>query len=315
MIIIGAGLAGLTAAALLRDEAKEIWEAQPSLPNNHSALLRFKSSILGDSLNIPFKKVQVIKDIDTTGNDLRDILQYSKKSNGSYSVRSIKKEISERYIAPPDFPDHLQKKVMAKFKFSTQLQTIFINGHLIKPNIGPIISTIPMPMLLKVLTLEEDKFGLGKSGTNGFEARNGYVLSVEIKNCDMYCTMYFPSNQMNAYRASITGSKLIIEYSDQQTFNFDARGEIALVCLKMGINVSDIKEETMQAKEQKFMKILPIDEEKRKRIILWLTEEFGIYSFGRFATWKPGLLLDDLVKDLRVIQKIVASKNTYDQRR
>lgn len=299
MVIIGAGLAGLIAGALLRDEAKEIWEAQPSLPDNHSALLRFKSSILGDSLNIPFKEVTVIKDIQTTGNDLRDILSYSKKTIGSYSIRSIKKEIVKRYIAPDDFAQRIKKKVMAEIKFNQKLSY----EHIVLKSLK--ISTVPMPILLNMIS--------HPFGEISFQSKPGTVISANIRNCNMYCTMYFPHPDTAPYRVSITGSRMIIEIAG----SIPTGEEVEIVQRYadiLGIESHDI-EPAIEIKEQKFMKILPIDEEKRKRIILWLTEEFNIYSFGRFATWRPGLLLDDLVKDLRVIQKIVASKNNYDQRR
>ena len=67
-------------------------------------------------------------------------------------------------------------------------------------------------------------------------------------------------------------------------------------------------------KRQLYAKILPIPEETRKRFILWATERHNIYSLGRFATWRPGLLMDDLVNDIRVIQR-VAERGTYDHRK
>ena len=60
--VIGAGLAGLLAGNMLRHRDPVIHEVQPSLPNNHSAVLRFRSSAVGDVLNIPFQKVKMIKD-------------------------------------------------------------------------------------------------------------------------------------------------------------------------------------------------------------------------------------------------------------
>ena len=49
--IIGAGMAGLLAANMLRHRDPVILEAQKSLPNNHHALLRFRSSVVGDVLD------------------------------------------------------------------------------------------------------------------------------------------------------------------------------------------------------------------------------------------------------------------------
>ena len=48
-----------------------------------------------------------------------------------------------------------------------------------------------------------------------------------------------------------------------------------------------------------------MDEKIRKSFIVRATKDFGIYSLGRFATWRPGLLLDDCVKDIRVITRLI----------
>ncbi len=61
------------------------------------------------------------------------------------------------------------------------------------------------------------------------------------------------------------------------------------------------------------MKILPIDEDVRKRFIMWASDKHQVYSLGRFATWRPGLLLDDVVNDVRVIQRIHKQGN-YEHR-
>jgi hypothetical protein len=42
-----------------------------------------------------------------------------------------------------------------------------------------------------------------------------------------------------------------------------------------------------------------------------LTEEHNIYSLGRFATWRQ-LLLDDLVKDIGVIEKLIDGNHLYN---
>ncbi len=66
--------------------------------------------------------------------------------------------------------------------------------------------------------------------------------------------------------------------------------------------IKDVKRKT-----QKFGKIVQVDEDYRRSIVVRLTEEFGIYSLGRYATWRP-LLLDDVVKDIEVIERLMGSK-------
>jgi hypothetical protein len=34
----------------------------------------------------------------------------------------------------------------------------------------------------------------------------------------------------------------------------------------------------------------------------WATDNYNIFSLGRFATWRPGLQMDDLVQDVRKIE-------------
>lgn len=65
--IYGAGLAGLLAANMLRGMSPTVFEAQGSLPNNHGALLRFRSDKAGTACGIPFKKVHVTKAIKYDG--------------------------------------------------------------------------------------------------------------------------------------------------------------------------------------------------------------------------------------------------------
>ena len=61
MIIVGAGLAGLLAARCMKHMSPIICEKQSELPNNHSALLRFRSDVVSEMTGIPFKKVSVQK--------------------------------------------------------------------------------------------------------------------------------------------------------------------------------------------------------------------------------------------------------------
>jgi hypothetical protein len=74
----------------------------------------------------------------------------------------------------------------------------------------------------------------------------------------------------------------------------------------MGLHDSQIA--SVEIKQQTYAKALPIDEAERRRFIMWASEEKGVYSLGRFATWRPNLLLDDVVNDVRVIQRLIANR-------
>lgn len=312
--IVGAGMAGLLAAAILREECSSVIEAQVELPNNHSALLRFRSSVVGDTLNIPFRPVQVIKAVHSIGNPVADAVSYSIKTNGTATLRSLitaKGEQETRYIAPEDFLVRLRSKVAVPVQFGQ-------NWTPGKDSI-PTISTLPMPLLMALL---------GYKNESAFVSVPGYVTTARLRDVDLCATVYIPNANELAYRASITGDRLIVEYA------FPGKSELA-AALAMR-HLSDYPKNKQdhlhwvlslfgmgadrivgvpEVKAQRYAKILPVSDDARKRFMLWATEHHNIYSFGRFATWRPALLMDDLIKDLRVIQRLARGETSYDSRR
>jgi hypothetical protein len=313
MIIIGAGMAGLLAAAMLRNEATTVIEGQKELPNNHSAVLRFRSSVVGDVLNIPFKKVKVMKAIAIESNPIADALSYSWKTNGKLTLRSsisAKGEIEERYIAPPDLIEQMAKRVMCPLLLGTKASEEHWGGRL------PVISTIPMPVLMEALGWNDELFSY-----RDFDYIPGFNVNFDLPECDVYATLYVPTRKLRFSRISITGSRVTIEYSFpglhpgdmEEMMEDDERinAEIEVAGRLLGL---DITPPLWEAKRQAYHKILPIDDTLRKRFILWASEAHNIYSLGRFATWRPGLLLDDLVNDVRVIQRLRTS-GSYDHRK
>ena len=81
--------------------------------------------------------------------------------------------------------------------------------------------------------------------------------------------------------------------------------------LREDFGIDAMKLDDLKSSTQKFGKILPIDENLRKEFVLKLTKDYNIYSLGRFATWRQ-VLLDDLVKDIDVIEKFVSGNHSYN---
>ncbi len=314
MNIIGAGMAGLLAGGMIRDQSVSIWESAASLPNNHSAVLRFRSSIVGDALDIPFKKVKMMKTTDPWRNPVADAMAYSLKTNGTASLRSVATangEISERYIAPENLIQELRKRVTGDVFFD-----IKIGIDALEFMSRPIISTIPMPVLMKLLKYDE---------IPKFSYVNGFNINCLVPKSDAYVSLYVPNPYREFNRVSLTGQKLTIEFSFPGLTNEELKikaEEIsndesaisllildALYCLGM----EDCEWQDAKLSMQPYSKILPIDEGERRRFILWASDNFGIYSLGRFATWRPGLLMDDVVNDVRVIRKIIKN-GSYEHR-
>lgn len=320
--IVGAGMAGLLAGLMFRKDG-QIYESAPSLPNNHHALLRFRSNSIGKYLNIPFKEVQVIKINKRWRNDVADAVAYSYKCTGIVGMRSstsAKAEVETRYIAPGDFISQLERHQSNEINYGHNVTM----GFILASQGDPIISTMPMPALMKILDYDHNV---------QFSSVGGVVVNFDLGfDTDFCSTIYYPDPEFIAYRASMTGRKMIIEIATKddgfandlvQGLNSDQnviKSVVLSVLEDFGLLDSVLKDQIstssfdIKAYKQRYAKILPIDERERKRFIMWASDNFNIYSLGRFAVWRPGLLLDDVFEDIQVIQKMIGHTN-YDGRK
>lgn len=292
MRIIGAGMAGLLAGAMLRDELEAIYEGQSALPNNHSAVLRFRTNSIGEVLNIPFKAVQVFKGVIGWRNPVADALMYSIKTNGKGQLRSIlsaEERMVLRWIAPVDLVARMERKLQTPVQYNTEIVCSDLQV--------PTISTIPMPALMDMLDFP------GKP--QRFDHRPGSNIIVRLtSNIDAYCSLYVPEPNIAFSRLSLTGNELIAEcYGDEDIDEMALQRAVEQAVEFIGLNANYV--ESFELRRQRYAKILPIDEGVRRNFIVWASETHNIYSLGRFATWRPGLLLDDLVNDVRVIQRLI----------
>jgi hypothetical protein len=314
MIIIGAGMAGLLAGGMIRDEPVTIYERAPSLPNNHSAVLRFRSSIVGDTLGIEFKKVKMMKAVVPWRNPVADSLAYSQKTNGTATLRSVMTadgSVADRFIAPENLIQLMADRVNGEFVYSADVQPLKFDPEEL------VISTIPMPALMKLLNYAH---------VPEFKYVSGFNINCRLGHTDAYVSLYVPNPEYEFNRVSITGNKLTIEFAmpHEHPSMIDKLLEIyeyndsevissfiddALKMLGMESNhYSDVS-----VKKQPYAKILPIDEGERRRFIVWASDTYNIYSLGRFATWRPGLLMDDVVDDVRKIRRIM-KHGSYESR-
>jgi hypothetical protein len=296
--IVGAGMAGLLAARMLRHRDPVVVEAQESLPNNHSAVLRFRSPAVGDVLGIPFRRVSMTKAVVPWRNPVADALAYARKVSGvSRSDRSLPlaPEVADRWIAPPDLVERMARGV--EIKFSTKFD---FNSSGEK-----VISTIPMPSLMSSLDFP------GRSDVV-FVYAHGWNVRAKLNMTSAYVSLYVPSPDHSFSRVSITGDELIVEYSRPISSLASVEADIersrawivkdvesALALL--GLPATAVAGFPV-ARVQRYAKILPIDDEARRAFIFWASSVRGAaYQLGRYATWRPGLLMDDLVKDVRTI--------------
>lgn len=312
MRIIGAGLAGLLAANMLRKHNPIIIESKESLPNNHTALLRHRDVKVAEATSIPFREVNVTKAINFNGKIFNEPSisfsnMYSKKVTGAYYSRSIDNlKPVKRYVAPPDFIDKLA--MGCDISYGCKLDCWDIAEVAKNSNV---ISTIPLPVMSTIylpnIILPEFKY------------KEITVLSCYIKDeCDIYQTIYYPNPSLQVYRISITGNKVMAEFignnldeSDWDRHGVETAEDYIKHFLERDFGIYNCDLENFQIKNNKFGKIKPIENDFiRKKLIANLTKDFGIYSLGRYATWR-NLLLDDVHDDILVIEKLIANNGYF----
>jgi len=301
--IIGAGMAGLLAGAMFREEG-QIYEAAASLPNNHHALLRFRSDEIAQHLNIPFQAVDVLKIVKPFRNQVAEAIGYSMKSNGRASLRSIKTaqgQIDRRFISPDDFIQRLENIQHSRVIYSTQVDKNWIEQY---REFGPIISTMPMGKLMDILDYPQ---------MASFGYRHGWVVkgTVAIES-DLCATIYYPDPKVPIVRATMTGELLqveMVEEFDQGAWGLDRIMDVLLQDL--GLEGAFY---TAELVPQRYAKIVSLPDRERKRFIMWASDNFDIYSLGRFAVWKPGLLLDDAFHDCLKIMEMIRNGHNYKGR-
>lgn len=293
-IIVGAGLAGLIAAHAW--PAAKLLEASPQPRAAHRALLRFRSEAVSRLTGIEFRRVRVHKGIWADDKfqspGIRWANLYARKVLGRLAgERSIwNLDTVERFIAPDNLHEQLLDAVGARVEWGCAAD--FRAKDLL-------ISTAPMPVTLKAL---------GIPAAPEFVRSSIHVTRFRVPNADVFQTVYFPEPWLAVYRASITGDMLIVESVDSNL------GEDDWTTVERAFGLGWDACERLEAVEQKYGKIAPIDDSVRKQLLFELTHHHNIYSLGRFATWR-NILLDDVVDDIVAIKKLLKTASAYDVRR
>lgn len=290
MLIFGAGIAGLLAGTQF--QTATILEAGPEGHTAHKALLRFRTSAVGDAVGIPFRRVCVRKGIWFDGEFVPPSIEmanrYSRKVIGRMIDRSIWNIDSvERYIAPENFIEQLIERCAKRILWQTPVNESVMRSC--RASNDSIISTIPMSTMTRLasfVTADEPSFHYAGI----------HVRRFRVPQADVYQTVYYPSPDTQLYRASITGSLAIVEYSEHADEYpwWEA----------FGLHPLDF--EPIEHVTQRFGKIAPIDDAWRRQYIFDLSQRDKVFSLGRFATWR-NILLDDVLQDLSVIRKLMTA--------
>ncbi|USN16394.1 hypothetical protein PLUTO_00780 [Luteibacter phage vB_LflM-Pluto] len=308
--IVGAGLAGLISACVFKDA--QIFEASGPV-ENHKALLRFRDESVSTITGIPFKAVQVHKNI-AVDFDLHDRCTnawanaYSMKVTGRLGDRSIRNlSTVTRYVAPDDFYQQLVDMHSSRIQWNRPIERDDFEDL-----DTDFISTMPLPVTCGILDVNHSDaagFNFDKKAIKVFR----FLLP---SGSDVYQTNYYPSESLRTYRASITGRLMIVEQVmeiEGERYSFRSNdsnlyddGELAYVASSFGIPHSTL--EPLDSVDQQYGKIVELDRSVREAILHELTARYNIFSIGRFATWR-NILLDDVVKDIEVVRRLMSASS------
>lgn len=294
--IVGAGLAGLIAAHAW--PRAQILEAAPEPVSAHKALLRFRSDAVARLVGIDFRKVRVNKGIWLEGEfispNIRAANLYAQKVLGAGHMRGERSIWNiapvDRFIAPEALHEQLLEATADRVTWNHAANFADLNKAT--------VSTAPLPIVLRDLSIPCDE---------EFHRASITVKRWRVKGADVFQTVYFPDQSTSLYRASITGDLLIAEFAGNSPHGYTRMIERAF-----GIDLDDV--EPLEDVRQQYGKIEAIDDATRKQLLFRLTHEHGIYSLGRFATWR-NILLDEVVDDISAIKRLARTGGNYELRK
>jgi len=306
--IIGAGVAGAIASVATSSYTPTVFEASQASGHTcfkrHKAVLRLRdpatASLLGCQVEavtvqkmILFKD-QLISEPTITTNNL-----YSLKVSDTIQNKSIQDlGFCQRYIIKDDIVPKGSVEYGCRVSRITPGRIEFENRESFDYDI--LISTIPLPALLKICDITAKQSFLTK--------QIGILRGVLPDNFSkVHQTIYIPEHHYKTYRATLQGSDIIFENIESKPFDdvLHLNNERKELLKLFGLSWDCASKWT--STYQVAGKIIPIDDTARRSLIYRLTDEFNIFSFGRYAIWKQ-VRIDNLVADIEKIKKMIRSK-------
>lgn len=298
--IIGAGLAGLLAAhAWPRAVVYERAEAPKS---THRAVLRFRSPAAAVLTGQTFKVVKVRKGIWSDGAfvqpNVRVANHYALKVLGRVAAdRSIWNLANEeRFIAPDDFYERMVEAVGDRIRWGVKADIAAMAKE------SQIVTTIPLPAAMRALQVCPQQHP-------SFAAKPITVMRIRIHGVNAYQTVYFPDPGNPMYRASLEGDTLICEFAGEHS-HLSAALEEGCDRARLVFGLENMHFELDDYGTQPLGKIEPLPDGIRKSLLYQMSRDHGVFSLGRFATWR-NVLLDDVVNDIQVIKQLLRA-DSYD---
>ena len=307
--IIGAGISGLIAeGAFSKIPGSTITIFDPKHDSDplseHKAVMRLRDTRIIDYVYCKIDKVKVYKAVYHSGKlyDKPNLLlnnMYSLKVYDSLSERSLSTlGVVDRYTISDITRQGMGIRNVSVVHDIYDKQIHFDKAGSQQYDIC--ISTIPMFSILNLVGKSSDDYGVKFSWTPIYVTK----INLSIKS-DVHQTVYFTDQSEEVpYRITVEGSKIIAE----ATSKLDHDSVYDCLRSAFGIGYFEADEDTVTTSTQNMGKLEPIPDDIRRKIMMDLTDEFSVYSFGRFATWRP-LRIDQTLDDIEKIKMLVRIKH------
>jgi hypothetical protein len=301
-LIVGAGSAGVIAESFFRKRGFDTViierEGAKTFLQNHHAIMRLRDRRITEHISCSLEEIEVEKAVFHEGklydkpnmllNNLYSLKVYNEIGKRSLSslgkVKRFLLDTSKIFSSNVEPRTGTLKEIKNKTAFLEDGSSI---GYDI------CISTIPMPSILSIT---------GIKTVEKFEYLPIIVQTYELNiNSTVHQTIYFTEPGLCwPYRVSLERKKMIFESMDdfgEDEWNY---------CLSaFGLDFSHV--DFLFKKDQKYGKIITINEQERRVLMAVLTNKHSIYSLGRYATWRP-LRIDHLFDDLEKIWLLVRAR-------
>src|SRR3990167_8611666 len=316
LLIIGAGLSGLLAAAKAEKCGMDylVIEKSQALPK---AKIHYLHSDMNNALPIKLKKIEIFKNIYWKGEfldrfNIPMMNEFACKTNEKLTENSIKYINGEREFGYIPFSgiENISDELFSclnreRFIFGAEYENSFNNNEsndeiIVKLDTNEkiicknIISTIPLPVMLKTLGVDVDC--LKTMPLNMIELKINKENREKILETDLYEIIYLPSCEFGMSRFSILGKRFVIELAEEE---FDEKRFEEFFGIFSGfkekLNFKYIKA------TNPYGRFCPIDEDKRIELINRLIKK-KIYPAGRYASWKYKRV-DSVADDIEEIFK------------
>lgn len=314
IIILGAGLAGGIAKGAFLNNNPTVYEEKEkenSALSSHHAVMRVKSVDIAKYIGCGYEEIQVRKSVfnhhTMTSSDSATVCDnnsYSYKLYKRFDNRSLQHlGVVKRYLldykplSDAIYGMRVKKIVPGVIDFE-DTKTGLMHSEIY----DYCISTLPMGYMLKCIGIENVH--------EEFKSTPIIVLTAELTiPSSIHQTIYFPRHDSSLYRVTIEGRRIMAEFIHGPSDQPFAEIFKDYIWSAFGIPYCVIGE--MSIKKQPNGKMIEIDDTKRRRNIMKLTDKFNIISFGRLAIWKP-IRADDLIDDIDRIKKMLKTRELYD---